>query len=135
MRKCLPKTALLMLICSASVAGAEMLPGSEWEPIALNGEAFEPQAEIFIRLEKDAIYVGNGGCNSFRGAFVTNGDAILFSPAAVTRMACPEPIARQEDDFLAAVGSARFFERDGTQLVLSSDNRTEVLELRQRDAD
>jgi len=123
------------LICSAGAAACENLPGSEWEPVRMNGETFAPAAEIFLRFEQDGRYVGNGGCNSFRGAFVTNGDALLLSPAATTRMMCEETVSRQEFEFLQLLMSARGFRRDGPVLVLNDATGTPVLDLRQRDAD
>jgi heat shock protein HslJ len=118
-----------------TAAQADPLPGSEWEPVSLRAEPFAPAAEIFLRFEGDGRFFGNGGCNTFRGAFVTNGDAILFSPAASTMMACPEPILGEEHSFLRALDTVRGFERDGTRLVLRDAAGAEVLELRQRDAD
>ena len=47
-------TALfLATLAGMTAAEAEMLPGSEWEPVTLGAEAFEPQAEIFLRFEAD----------------------------------------------------------------------------------
>ena len=56
---------------------AERLPGSEWEPTEISGAPFEPASETFVRFEQDGMFFGNGGCNTLRGRFVTNGDAIL----------------------------------------------------------
>lgn len=116
-------------------ASAEQLPGSEWEPVALNGEAFEPQSEIFIRFEQDNKVFGNGGCNTFRGQFLTNGDAILFGPAATTMMACEEEISTQEFAFLSSLESARSFLRDGTKLEFADKDGKPLLSFIQRDAD
>lgn len=114
---------------------AEPLPGSEWEPVAFAEAPFEPAAEIFLRFEGDARFYGSGGCNSFRGSFVTNGASVLFGPAATTMKACPDEIMQQERRFLAALESARFFDRDGTALALSDAGGAVTMRLRQRDAD
>ena len=114
---------------------AENLPGSEWGPIEVNAESFSPVKDIFLRFEQDGRYFGNGGCNTFRGYFVTNEDAILLGPAATTMMACPEEISTQEFTFLQALMSVRSFERNGTMLTLKNAAEDEVLKLRQRDAD
>lgn len=116
-------------------ADAQALPGSEWGPVELNAETFTPEADIFLRFEDDGRYFGNGGCNTFRGRFVTNEDAILFSPAATTMMACPDRISRQEFEFLQALGTVRLFQRDGLTLLLSDAEGEVVLRLDQRDAD
>ena len=114
---------------------SEPLPGSEWEPVELAAEPFAPAGEIFLRFESDGRFFGNGGCNSFPGAFVTNGTSILFGPAAATMMACPDELMTQEHQFLTTLDGVRFFERDGTELALADAEGTVVLRLRQRDAD
>ena len=117
------------------VVTAQVLPGSEWGPVELNGETFSPEADIFLRFEDDGRYFGNGGCNTFRGRFVTNEDAILFSPAATTMMACPDTISGQEFQFLKTLATIRLFERDGLTLDLSNADGEVVLRFTQRDAD
>jgi heat shock protein HslJ len=114
---------------------AEMLPGSEWGPVEVNGAAFEPLEDIFVQFELDGEVFGSGGCNMFRTRFVINGDAILFGPAAATMKACPEEISQQEFAFLRALDSARLFERDGLTLTLSNAAGEVVMRLTQRDAD
>ena len=128
-------TILLATLMLASAASAEMLPGSEWGPVEISGEAFEPVADIFVRLEQDGRFFGNDGCNSIRGQFVTNGDAILFGPAAATMMACPETIMTQAREFVDALMGARLYERNATELVLSDTEGGVLLRLIQRDAD
>lgn len=127
--------ALLATLILASAANAEMLPGSEWGPVEISGEAFEPVAEIFVRFEQDGRFFGNDGCNSIRSAFVTNDDAILFGPAAATMMACPDEIMAQGRAFTNALMAARLFERNGTELSLSDAEGEVLVRLTQRDAD
>lgn len=116
-------------------AGAEQLPGSEWQPVEINGVPFEPVTEIFIRFGQDGQFVGNGGCNSMRGTFVTSQAAILMGPAAMTRMACPDDVNRQEFDFARTLGAARFFARNKTELTFSDGGGVPIMRLQQRDAD
>lgn len=119
----------------AAAAQAEMLPGSEWEPVELDGETFTPVSEIFVRFEQDGRFFGNDGCNSLLGQYVTNSDAILFGPAAATMMACPEEIMAQSRLFAEALMAARNFKRDGTELSLVSAEGNQIMRLRQRDTD
>lgn len=127
---------VLLGACYASTGAlAEVLPGSEWKPTEVNGVPFETQSEVFIRFEQDGRFLGNGGCNSMRGGFVTNQDAILLGPAATTMMACPDDINRQEFTFIRGLGVARFFERDGAALILKDGGGVTVMRLEQRDPD
>ena len=125
----------LAVSLSAHPVYAETLPGSEWAPVELAGEAIVPLGDIFVRFEQDNRFFGNDGCNSIRGSFVTNGDAILFGPAAATMMACPGQIMEQGNAFTAALMAARLFSRDGVNLTLSDANGDVLIKLTQRDAD
>jgi heat shock protein HslJ len=128
-------TAMLVATIGNGAAAMEMLPGSEWGPVELGGEAFEPIQEIFLRFEQDGFYFGNAGCNTIRGMYVTNDTAILLSPAAATMMACPEDISKQEFAFVQALMSVREHTRDGTSLELKDGDGSVVMKLQQRDAD
>lgn len=114
---------------------AENLAGSEWIPTEVKGEAFEPVQEVFLRFEQDGRYFGNAGCNTFRGAFVTNENAILLGPAAATMMACPDEILQQEFVFLQNLMEVRHFKRDGAILELKDLAGAPLLRFAQRDAD
>ncbi len=135
MRKTVTVLLTALFATVVSHASAQALPGSEWGPVQLKGEDFSPEADIFLRFEDDGRYFGNGGCNTFRGRFVTNQDAILFGPSATTMMACPEEISQQEFEFLQTLATVRLFERDGLMLSLSDAEGEVVLRFNQRDAD
>ena len=134
MKKLGPSTVMAAALASGALA-TERLPGSEWAPVELGGETFEPIADIFLRFEQDGRYFGNGGCNTIRGMYVTNGTAILLGPAAATMMACPEDISKQEFAFIEALMTVRDHSRDGTELTLMDNAGTVVMKLEQRDAD
>lgn len=127
--------ALVMGLFSANAVSADVLQGSEWGPTELKGDAFVPVEDVFIRFESDWRYFGNGGCNTFRGQFTINGDAILLSPAAATMMACPPHIMDQELQFFQTLMTIRQYERSETDLTLSDQAGEVVLRLTQRDAD
>lgn len=127
--------AAAALLALSGTAQADMLPGSEWEPTEIQTQAVETDRDVFVRFDQDGRYFGNGGCNNMRGLFVTNGDAILFGPAAATMMACPDEIAKLEFTFLQTLGAARQFARSGTDLTLSDAQGGVIMRLRQRDWD
>ena len=128
-------TAVAIFMGLSSMAQADTLPGSEWEPTEIEAQPFESTGDVFIRFEQDGRFFGNGGCNSIRGRFVTNGDAVLLGPAAATMMACPEEIMEQEFAFVQTLNSVRQFARSGTALTLSDMAGRVVMRLRQRDWD
>ena len=135
MKTLLNSIALIAGLSVASALSAETLHGSEWSPVEINAAVFEPVSEIFLRFEQDGRFFGNGGCNTYRGSFVTNEDAILFGPAAATMMACSEEISDQEYQFLQALNSVRMFTRDGIDLDLLNAEGQVLLRMKQRDAD
>ncbi len=128
-------TTIALSLLAAFPSRAEPLPGSEWAPGELSGAPVPPETDVFIRFDAEGLYFGNGGCNTFRGRYVTQSDAILLGPAAATMMACAEPVARRESDFMQALSTARFFTRDGASLTLSDADGTPVLTMDQRDRD
>jgi heat shock protein HslJ len=71
----------------------------------------------------DGSVSGSAGCNTYRGAFTTENDALSIGPLATTRMACPEPILEQEGQFLAALEAT-------SQFAIQADQRLTL-----RDAD
>ena len=128
-------TAVLALCLAPLTALADPLTGSEWEPLEIAAAPFETAGDAFVRFEQDGVVFGNGGCNSCRGRYLVNGEAILFGPAASTMMACPGDIGQLEYLFLQTLDKARSFARAETDLTLSDAAGDVIMRLRQRDWD
>ena len=111
---------------------AQSLFDSEWVPVEIDGAAFNPSPETFIGFMQDGNFFGNAGCNTIRGSFVTNGDAILFGPGAMTMMACPGVVAEQETMFNRAISRARFFNRDGAMLTMKDGGGITIMRLTEK---
>lgn len=79
-----------------------------------------------VRFEgEDDMVAGRAPCNSFRGRFELDGEeTIEISHLASTRKACPEPVMRSEDEYLAALVAVDTVDvdDDGDRLVLRSDD-------------
>lgn len=131
--KITPAVVLALGLAAPSIA--QPLAGSEWGPMSFADQPAHPDVDAFIQFDADAAFFGNNGCNTMRGRYVTNGDAILFGPAATTMMICAGPAGEQEPLFNAALNAARSFERDGITLILRDADGSEVMKLQQRDAD
>jgi hypothetical protein len=83
------------------------LSGTRWRLTRLDAATPVPaDAGIELRVDGERL-VGSAGCNAFR-ADVLSGerDAVEIGPIATTRRACPEPVLRREQRFLAALGRA-----------------------------
>jgi len=107
---------------------AEDLSGTTW---VLNGygNLSQPQGVLekaVVSLEYDpetGQLAGSSGCNRYFGDVVVDGDQLTFSagPMGMTRMACSEPIMKQEAAFIELLGRVtRFAIQDGT-LILFTD--------------
>ena len=116
-----------IVISIAAPAVSETISEQVWEPVALNEEEVVAKGDTFIQFDRDGTFFGKDGCNSIRGRFVTNGEAILLGPAAATMMACPQPIMGQAKAFTDALMAARMFNLDSAKLVLlDADGKTLV---------
>lgn len=125
---------LTAFVCFAGQVLAQGLPDTEWQPVEVDYGLTEAPSEAFIRFERDGRFIGYSGCNTMRGSFVTNGDAILMSPAAMTMMACPDNVGQQEFVFTRALSRARFYSLEGSDLTLTDGGGILVMRLAQRDA-
>lgn len=121
------------LALGAAPLAAQTLTGSEWGPTDISGTSIESTGDVFVRFEQDGTFVGNGGCNSFRGRYVTNGDAILFGPSAATMKLCEETVSATETLFFQSLAQARIFLRNGSELGLSDADGNAVIRLSLRD--
>lgn len=63
---------------------------------------------------------GSAGCNRFTGSYTVSGSRISLGPLGTTMMACPEPVMRAEQTFLARLDAAETFRvsADGSTLTL-----------------
>ncbi len=71
---------------------------------------------------------GSSGCNTYQGAYATDGETIVIFDVAVTERACEETIMNQEAAFLSALTTAHSFMVDGIpQLTMLTGENDEVL--------
>ena len=101
------------------------LEGENWvvEDLALDGTLTTPvPGTELTALFEDGSLGGNAGCNSFFADYTVDGDSIAIGPAGSTMAFCtaPEGIMEQEVAYLALLGAADSYSRDGDRLTLSS---------------
>ncbi len=116
----------------AAGATAPSLTGTSWElaQYAAEGETTLSAVPDDVRATADFTddqISGSGGCNSFSGTYMTDGDTIEIGPLATTQMACVPAVTAVESGYLARLGAARTFAiTDGT-LALSDESGQVVL--------
>ncbi len=105
------------------------LTGTYWKAVLINETStFVPagQREIHMVLQGDGLARGHSGCNTFRGPFTSEDNAISFGGLASTRMACAEGM-EQEQRFLQALTASTGFRIQGDTLTLMNDEGDERL--------
>lgn len=104
-----------------AASGASEITGVEWVVEDIGGRAIVERARPTIMLDGDGNISGQAPCNRYTGSYELDGTAFSTGEIAVTRRACPEPIAVQEVEFLAILRSASELElTDDDRLVLST---------------
>lgn len=93
----------------------------EGEPLSLL-----PNTEITASFES-GIISGDGGCNRYRGGYVSEGDSIKFSGFASTLMICADDVSAQESDYLMNLQNATRYNISGNLLRMTDANGTVLL--------
>lgn len=84
--------------------------------------AGEPPLEgttLTLQVTSDGTFAGSSGCNRYRGAVRTTGDALDVDPINSTLMACEQPVMDQETTFIMMLQDAERFVIEADHLTLS----------------
>lgn len=119
-----PVVALVMgvlLVASGTRAASNRTPELErtaWSLSALPGSSSVSDRQVTMRFENGRVH-GTDGCNRYSAPYSTSADGFQLSGAVVaTKIACPEPVMKQAEAFLAALAKARGARIDDGKLVL-----------------
>jgi putative lipoprotein len=100
-----------------------------WRAEAIRGEAIPPNADTSLSIADDLRAGGRGGCNSYFAQVRLEGENLVFSAIAATRMACTEgTIATLEAGYFAALGATRFWRVRDDRLQLLDASGQEVVQ-------
>ena len=103
-------------------AAPNALRGTKWMLIELAGKpvtAMNPQNPAYLVLATDQKrYSGSSGCNQITGTFQLNGDSLELLGGAMTLMACPDPIMKQEKHLGQALTDTGSYKIEGNTLEL-----------------
>ena len=105
---------------SNPVASPVALWNTAWRLEDLGGLAMVEGAEATLEFPEEGKAAGQGTCNRFVAIVAVAGDSIHFSGIGATRMACAEPLANQETNYLKALERAESFVIEGTSLAIHS---------------
>ncbi len=101
------------------------LNGTAWQATGFNNgnmAVVSPLAgtNLTLRFESNDTVSGNSGCNNFNGGYSVSGSNISVGALAGTQQLCsdPEGVMEQEQQYQAALQTARTFRIDGNRLEL-----------------
>ncbi|MEI8333557.1 MAG: META domain-containing protein [Chloroflexota bacterium] len=100
------------------------LTGATWTATGVNNGkggvvTTETTSRITAEFKADGTLSGNATCNTYRGAYTTDGDRITIGPLVTTQMACDTAeLNAQEQEYLAALGDVATFSVGGHKLEL-----------------
>ena len=77
--------------------------------------------EITIEFKSaESKLSGSGGCNNYFGSYEINKNEFTIKPPiGATEMACPEPIMRQEQEYLKLLETTETFQIQNVKLIIS----------------
>jgi len=125
----------LAMLSPGSAALADVLAGSEWQPLQLDGRTVADADGLFVRFGAEGRVAGSGGCNRFSGSYTIAEGQLFIAPLGTTRMACPDTVMELERIFLQVLAQVRSFSRERTRLVLGDAQGNLRARLRQTDWD
>lgn len=97
------------------------LRGTKWLLTELHGKPVAPAANnpAYLVLDPDQKrYSGSSGCNRITGTFQLQGDSLQLMGGAMTMMACPEALMKQEKEFNEALTATGSYQLTGNVLEL-----------------
>jgi heat shock protein HslJ len=112
-------TILLLSLLSCQRNNQDILTGTTWALIELNGEKPIESTILTIEFEMGQIS-GNAGCNLYGGNYMIEGEKINFDSIYNTEMACQthEGVMDQEQQYLEILRMADRFSLDENELII-----------------
>jgi heat shock protein HslJ len=106
----------------ATAEDAKARPDGNWVASEIGGRPALADAPVTLDLRRDGSASGSAGCNRYMGKARVTADGLRFGPTAATKMACSDDRNEQETRYLDALGKAAGWRKDGSGLVLTSED-------------
>ena len=125
--------ASLMLVRAADTTVAapagKPLVGTDWIAEDIERRGVVDRSRTSITLGADGRAYGLGGCNRWNGGYTLEGEKLFFGVAASTMMACPPPLAEQEQRFHRTLALIRRWRIEGDILHLLGEDGATLMRL------
>lgn len=107
------------------------LENTSWQLITLGKSQPLTPKPITLTFSENNRLAGSSGCNRYMGGFSIQGEQFsITSPLGSTRMACPETVMKQENEFLKALAAAKSYEinaKEELEIQYSDGKQNQVL--------
>jgi heat shock protein HslJ len=98
--------------------------GKTWVLSSLNGHPPVDGKRVTIEFQsasdKDGKIIGRGPCNGYFGSYAMEQDELQFGRIGSTMIACPEPVMKQEMEYMSAFQKVDTMTSNGSMLTLKS---------------
>jgi putative lipoprotein len=109
---------LLVRVGGAAATAPADLGGTSWRLTHLGSTAPLDGTEATLGFPERGRVAGSGSCNRFFGTAEITGESLTLRQMGSTQMACPEPVAAQEAEYLKTLGAAERHSIDGDVLLI-----------------
>ncbi len=102
--------------------------GKTWVASQIDGKPVSTEAKPTLTFNLEGLYVANGGCNQFSGAFHIDDVALTIDPKTVeTKKACVGDLGKQEQLFMSILKSSTLIDLRDDTLVISTPHRKTIV--------
>jgi heat shock protein HslJ len=115
--------------CGGGVVAPDTLERSAWRVTMIGNDKIPADRGAMIAFG-DGRMSGTVGCNRLGGDYKYGDKKLSVGPIMSTRMACPDPVGKQEMVFTGVLGAlaATEFPGDGSMVLTGKDGTSLVLE-------
>ena len=110
----------------------ELLTGSQWWAVSINGSDITGSRYISLYLSYDRRATGNAGCNYYQGRYVVKGSYIRFRGGTWSAMGCDEEILVQEDIYIDCLNNADTYSIEGDSMTIYDSSGQAILVFEKR---
>jgi heat shock protein HslJ len=114
--------------CGGGILAPESLEGTSWRIAQINGDTIVADREAVLAFG-DGRVTGSVGCNRLSADYKFATGSVSFGPAISTKMACSDPVGKQEFTLVTVLGNlaSTEFPGDGSMVLTGRDGDKIVL--------
>jgi heat shock protein HslJ len=114
--------------CGGGIVPPDTLERTAWRVSSINGMEIPAEQGALISFG-DGRMSGSVGCNRLGADYKFSNRAVSFGPVMSTKMACPDPVGKQEYAFVSILNApaSTVFPGDGTMVLTGKDGGKAIL--------